>query len=46
MVARVLQICREAGLGIEVFSDVQSNPVEANVAAGVAGLSPADVTTA
>ncbi|HET7203820.1 MAG TPA: iron-containing alcohol dehydrogenase [Steroidobacteraceae bacterium] len=36
MVARVLQLCREAGLGIELFSGVQPNPVEANVVAGVA----------
>ena len=35
MVARVLQLCRDAGLGIEPFSDVQANPVEANVVAGV-----------
>jgi alcohol dehydrogenase class IV len=35
MVARVLGLCRDAGLGIECFSDVQSNPVEANVTAGV-----------
>ncbi|HET9694336.1 MAG TPA: iron-containing alcohol dehydrogenase [Steroidobacteraceae bacterium] len=36
IVARVQQLCRDAGLGIETFSDVQANPVEANVAAGVA----------
>ena len=36
LVARVVELCREAGLGIEVFSDVQANPVEANVTAGVA----------
>ena len=35
MVKRVVELCRKAGLGIEVFSDVQPNPVEANVTAGV-----------
>jgi alcohol dehydrogenase class IV len=35
MVARAVKICRDAGLGCEVFSDVQPNPVEANVTAGV-----------
>src|SRR5512145_3193784 len=35
VVARVVDLCRKSGLGIEVFSDVQPNPVEANVAAGV-----------
>ena len=35
VVARTLEICREAGLGCEVFSDVQPNPVEANVTQGV-----------
>ena len=35
VVARTVEICREAGLGCEVFSDVQPNPVEANVTAGV-----------
>jgi alcohol dehydrogenase class IV len=35
MVARVLQLCRDDGLGVEVFADVQPNPVEANVTAGV-----------
>ena len=35
MVARVVDLCRKAGLGVEVFSDVQANPVEANVSAGV-----------
>jgi len=36
MVANAVRLCREAGLGCEVFSDVQPNPVEANVSAGVA----------
>jgi alcohol dehydrogenase class IV len=35
MVARVVELCRKAGLGIELYSDVQPNPVEANVTAGV-----------
>ena len=35
MVARAVTLCREAGLGCEVFSGVQPNPVEANVTAGV-----------
>jgi hypothetical protein len=35
MVAKAVRLCREAGLGCEVFSDVQPNPVEANVTAGV-----------
>jgi len=36
MVANAVRLCRDAGLGCEVFSDVQPNPVEANVSAGVA----------
>jgi alcohol dehydrogenase class IV len=36
MVANALRLSRDAGLGCELFSDVQPNPVEANVAAGVA----------
>ena len=36
MVANAVRLCREAGLGCEVFADVQANPVEANVSAGVA----------
>lgn len=36
IVARVLEICRGAGLACGLFADVQSNPVEANVVAGVA----------
>lgn len=34
-VARALDILREAGLPAETFSDVQGNPVEENVTAGV-----------
>jgi len=33
MVARAAALCREAGLACELFSDVQPNPVEANVTA-------------
>jgi alcohol dehydrogenase class IV len=36
MVANAVRLCRDAGLGCDVFSDVQPNPVEANVSAGVA----------
>ena len=36
MVASALASCRNAGLGCEVFSDVQANPVAENVTAGVA----------
>jgi alcohol dehydrogenase class IV len=35
MVARAVQSCRDAGLECEVYSDVQANPVEANVTQGV-----------
>lgn len=35
MVAEAVQQCREAGLGCGLFSDVQGNPVGANVDAGV-----------
>jgi alcohol dehydrogenase class IV len=38
MVANTVRLCRDAGLGCEVFSDVQPNPVEANVTAGVAAF--------
>ena len=34
-VQRSLEICRDAGLGCSLFSDVRGNPVEANVSAGV-----------
>lgn len=36
MVASAVASCRKAGLPCDVFSDVQANPVEANVSAGVA----------
>jgi alcohol dehydrogenase class IV len=32
---RVLEIARAAGLAVDLFADVQPNPIEANVAAGV-----------
>ncbi|HEY7753168.1 MAG TPA: iron-containing alcohol dehydrogenase [Steroidobacteraceae bacterium] len=35
MVANAVGYCRDAGLGIAVFSDVRPNPVEQNVADGV-----------
>ena len=35
MVQDTLEICRAAGLPCGLFSDVQGNPVEANVSAGV-----------
>jgi len=35
MVANAVRLCRDAGLGCELFSDVQPNPVEANVTSGV-----------
>ena len=38
MVERAVGLCREAGLGCEVFSDVQPNPVEENVSRGVAAF--------
>lgn len=36
MIAKAVESCRAAGLGCEVFSDLQANPVEANVTSGVA----------
>ena len=42
MVANAARLCRDAGLGCEVFSDVQPNPVEANVTAGVAAFRAGD----
>lgn len=36
MIASAVESCRKAGLPCDVFSDVQANPVEANVSAGVA----------
>ena len=38
MIGNAVHLCREAGLPCEVFSDVQPNPVEANVSSGVAAL--------
>jgi alcohol dehydrogenase class IV len=38
MIARTVALCREAGLGCEVFADVQPNPVEASVTGGVAAF--------
>jgi len=35
MVERALGLCREAGLGCELYADVQPNPVEENVIRGV-----------
>jgi len=42
MIARAVQLCREAGLPCEVYSGVQPNPVEANVTAGVEALRRGD----
>ena len=36
MIASAVAACRSAGLACEVFSDVQANPIEANVTNGVA----------
>lgn len=36
MIANAVAACRSAGLGCEVFANVQANPVEANVTSGVA----------
>jgi alcohol dehydrogenase class IV len=38
MVAKAVQLCRDAGLECDVFADVQPNPVEANITAGVAAF--------
>ena len=38
MLARVSDLLRDAGLGGALFSEVQGNPVEANVTAGVAAF--------
>ena len=35
MIAAAVKSCRDAGLGCEVYSDVQGNPVESNVTGGV-----------
>jgi alcohol dehydrogenase class IV len=36
MIERAIGICRKAGISCAVFSEVQANPVEANVSAGLA----------
>ncbi len=36
IVARIVELCRAAGLGCELFCGIQPNPVEQNVTAGVA----------
>ena len=38
-VQRSLEVCRDAGLGCSLFSEVRGNPVEANVNAGVRAFS-------
>jgi len=38
MIDNVLARCRDEGLGCDLFADVQGNPVEANVSAGVAAF--------
>jgi alcohol dehydrogenase class IV len=38
MIAKTLARCSNEGLGCELFADVQGNPVEANVNAGVAAF--------
>ena len=35
VVTQAVELCRAAGLGCEVYSEVQANPVEANVTQGV-----------
>ena len=42
MVGKVVDDVKRAGLGIAVFSDVRSNPVEANVIAGVRAYQAGD----
>ena len=42
MVGEAVAICEEAGLRCAVFADVRGNPVESNVAAGVAALRGGD----
>lgn len=39
---RTVALCRDAGLDVAIFSDVQPNPVAANVTAGVAALRAGD----
>jgi alcohol dehydrogenase class IV len=38
MISSAVSSCQLAGLGCEVFSDIQANPIEANVLAGVAAF--------
>lgn len=38
MIAKAVRLCRDAGLECAVFSDVQPNPVEANVTSGVSAF--------
>jgi len=38
MIRDAVAMCEETGLGIAVFSDIKSNPVEKNVTDGVAAL--------
>ena len=42
MVAKIVDDVKRAGLGIAVFSDVRSNPVETNVTAGVRAYKAGD----
>ncbi len=38
MIARAVEICRAAGLGVAVFDKVQANPIDRNVEDGVAAF--------
>jgi alcohol dehydrogenase class IV len=38
MIGHAVELCRGAGLECKVFADVQPNPIEANVSAGVAAF--------
>ena len=38
MIAEAVAQCRAAGLGVAVFDEVQANPIDANVAAGVSAF--------
>jgi alcohol dehydrogenase class IV len=38
MITSALKACRSAGLACEIFSEIQANPIEANVLAGVAAF--------
>jgi len=42
MVQNAVELCREAGLACGLFSEVQANPVEANVSAGVQAFKDGD----